>query len=123
MSGTGRILCRLDAIADPGGKGFRLDGPSGAREIFVIRRRRQVFGYVNSCPHVGTPLDWQPDQFLSLDKDLIQCSTHGARFEIESGRCVAGPCQGARLMPVSVVVEDGAVMLAEDPTQPAQITR
>ncbi|MBI3454040.1 MAG: Rieske (2Fe-2S) protein [Rhodospirillales bacterium] len=113
----GHVLCRVDEIADPGAKGFTLDDPAGdplrRREIFVVRRGSHVYAYINSCPHVGTPLDWRPDQFLSPDRDLIQCATHGARFEIASGYCVAGPCKGKSLTPVAVTVEGGAVIIAE----------
>ena len=40
------------------------------------------------------------------------CATHGARFRIEDGHCVAGPCRGARLTVVPISVRDGAVHLA-----------
>ena len=56
-----------------------------AREIFVVREDDRVFGYVNSCPHLGTPLNWAGDTFISEDSGLIICATHGALFEIEDG--------------------------------------
>ena len=93
IGGPGTVLCRLDEIHDPGGKGFRLpDRP----QFFVIRVGESVWGYINSCPHQGVNLDWRPDNFLTYEKDLIQCATHGARFVIETGECVAGPCPGRR---------------------------
>ncbi len=101
------VLCALADIADPGGKGFVLgDG----RRIFVIRRGASVHGYVNSCPHQGVPLDWRPDVFLSIDKSVIQCSTHGAQFRIQDGQCLAGPCAGSALRPVPVAVAGGMVV-------------
>jgi nitrite reductase/ring-hydroxylating ferredoxin subunit len=103
------VLCPLEVIADPGGKGFVL----GTREIFVVRRGDAVHGYENSCPHTGVPLDWMPDQFLNLDGDLIQCSTHHALFRIEDGACVAGPCAGRGLQPVGVAVIEGQVVVVE----------
>ena len=102
-----KILCALADIADPGGKGFVLDD---GRRIFVIRRGEEVHGYVNACPHQGVPLDWRPDVFLSFDKSVIQCSTHGARFRIEDGECLAGPCLGSALRPVAVAVSGGMVV-------------
>ena len=100
-------LCALADIADPGGKGFVLDD---GRRIFVIRRGRRVWGYVNACPHQGVNLDWRPDVFLSVDRSAIQCSTHGARFRIEDGECLAGPCLGSALSPVPVAVAGGMVV-------------
>ena len=104
-------LCRLDEIDDGGAKGFSLTGGGATREIFVVRQGRRVFAYVNSCPHIGTPLELLPDRFLTADGLEILCSTHGARFEIGSGRCLAGPCRGRSLQPVSVRLDGGTVIL------------
>ena len=105
------VLCRLDEIPSPGSMGFSLgDGPEH-RQIFVVRAAEGVHAYVNSCPHLGIPLDWVPDRFLTLDRTLIQCATHGAQFRIHDGRCIFGPCRGASLSPVAVAVRGGAVVL------------
>ena len=108
-TGAGTVLCLLEEIPDPGGKGFVL--PDRPR-FFVIRLGNEVWGYVNSCPHQGVNLDWKPDSFLSYDRDVIQCATHGARFSIKTGLCLAGPCQDRSLARVEVHVADGAVVLA-----------
>ena len=109
LSGSGTVLCRLDEIPDPGGKGFAL--PGGPR-FFVVRLGEEVWGYFNACPHQGVNLDWNPDVFLSYDKDVIQCATHGARFSIKTGQCIAGPCPGRSLAPVEVSIAGGTVVLA-----------
>lgn len=102
-------LCRLDEIDDPGAKGFTL--LQEPREIFVVRQGERVCAYINSCPHIGTPLEFRPDQFLTRDRTEILCSTHGARFELTTGRCTAGPCRGKSLMPVAVTVLNGWVTI------------
>ncbi len=107
--GRDTALCRLDDIVDPGSRGFRVGGRDA---LFVIRRGDAVFGYVNICPHAGTPLDWKEGAFLNFDKDLIQCATHGAQLDIATGACVAGPCPGQSLAPVALRIDDGMVMLA-----------
>ncbi|MEE8275616.1 MAG: Rieske (2Fe-2S) protein [Alphaproteobacteria bacterium] len=109
---TEQTLCRLDEIPDRGGLGLTLDAADGPRELFLVRAGDAVYGYVNSCPHVGTPLDWVPNQFIDPSGGFIMCATHGARFRIEDGHCVAGPCRGARLTVVPISVRDGAVHLA-----------
>ena len=80
-------------------------------EGLVVQRDAQVFAYVNSCPHTGAPLDWLPDQFLDSEGAFIQCAVHGALFEIDSGRCVHGPCIERYLEPLTVHLEDGTVYL------------
>ncbi len=110
-------LCPLDDIPDGEGVGFSLDRADADRhagghmEIFVVRRGARVFGYANACPHLSSPLDWIENQFMTPDKIHIMCATHGAQFRIDDGRCVAGPCEGDRLVPVCVSVRRGHVEL------------
>ena len=122
---AGRVLCRFDEIPDGAAKGCDLggcdlgagdDGDDGGDpfEVFVVREGQRVFAYHNVCPHTGSPLDWQPDDFLSEDGCHIMCHTHGALFEIADGFCIAGPCAGDSLRPVAVAVDEGGnVVLAE----------
>ena len=103
-------LCRLDELQDPCGKGFSVVAGGEVVDILVVRRGNRVYGYLNSCPHTGGPLDWVPDQFLDLNHQYIQCATHAALFRIMDGVCVYGPCSGAYLVPVSVQLVNGAVI-------------
>jgi nitrite reductase/ring-hydroxylating ferredoxin subunit len=105
------VLCALDALPEPGSKAFAIAGERGPEEIFLVRKDGQVHAYRNQCPHTGGPLDWVPDQFLDLDKRHIQCATHDARFRIEDGLCIKGPCAGQSLQPVGVRVAAGRVCL------------
>lgn len=76
---------------------------------FVLRFEGQLCAYLNRCAHVPTEMDWQEGQFLDLDKRHILCSIHGAAYEPGNGRCVGGPCVGARLTPVRVQESAGQV--------------
>jgi nitrite reductase/ring-hydroxylating ferredoxin subunit len=107
-----RVICRLEDIPDAAARGFTLPEDGGTREIFIVRKDGRVHGYVNSCPHLGTPLEFLPDRFLTADSHQILCSTHGARFEIATGRCVAGPCHGRFLQREPVIVDAGMIVLA-----------
>jgi nitrite reductase/ring-hydroxylating ferredoxin subunit len=103
------VLCRLDEIDDPGGKGFDFREGQAIFAGFVVRRGTQVVGYVDSCPHAGWPLAMAPDRYLTRDGTRILCGGHGALFRIEDGRCTAGPCADESLEPWPVEVVDGAV--------------
>ena len=105
------VLCRLDEIPAPGSKGFAFGAGAGRRDIFVVRDAGRVYAYDNSCPHTGGPLDWTPDRFLSLDKRLILCATHGALFRVRDGACVGGPCVGRSLAAVRISIVDGEIRL------------
>ena len=82
--------------------------------MFLVRRGPDVFAYRNDCPHTHSPLNWMADRFLDPSRMLVQCATHGARFRIEDGFCVSGPCAGKSLTPVAVRIENGAVLIARE---------
>ena len=88
-------------------------------ELIVVKWRNQARVYVNSCPHTGVTLNWLPDQFLTVDKLLLQCSMHGALFQPENGLCVYGPCLGAHLEPLDCAIIDDEVCLLLEDRQPA----
>lgn len=108
-------LCTLPDIADGQAKGFCLGEGVDRFDVLVARRGHDVFAYVNSCPHRGTPLDWRPDHFMSPDGTLLQCATHGARFRVDNGFCVYGPCVGSRLTQLPARIENGDVIVDRPP--------
>jgi len=98
----------LDAVEDPGALVFTTTGKP-AIHGFVVRREGGIHAYRNICPHEGRPLNWSPTGFMTRDRTRIMCTAHGAVFEIATGRCTDGPCVGAALRPLEVLVADGAV--------------
>ncbi len=80
--------------------------------MIVVRRGDDVFAYVNSCPHVGLPLDMRPGQFLNLEKTHILCTNHGALFDMENGSCLDGPCFGDSLGKIPLTRKDEAFYLS-----------
>lgn len=104
-------LCALSDIVDGQAKGFTFGSGLHQLNVLVARQGNQAFAYVNSCPHVGTPLDWQPDRFMSVDGLMLQCATHGARFLIENGLCIHGPCKGESLQPLTLQITDGQISI------------
>lgn len=76
---------------------------------FALRFDGAVVAYLNRCVHVPTEMDWQPGEFLDIDRRWILCSIHGASYEPASGRCVGGPCGKGRLTTVAVQERGGQV--------------
>jgi len=100
-------LCHVNELADPDSRGFELEQNDGEELLlFLVKKNNKIYGYKNKCPHAGVNLEWQPNEFLDLEKSLIQCSMHGALFQIESGRCVSGPCNGDYLDSIELDVDD-----------------
>lgn len=114
VAARGTTLCRLSDISAEDTKGFVLGGGEWPLRGFLVRTGDTVQGYVNRCPHAGHMLSFRPDRFLTPDKALILCQSHGALFDKSSGRCVGGPCVGEALTRIPVQVTDGEVRLAEN---------
>jgi nitrite reductase/ring-hydroxylating ferredoxin subunit len=113
MARPERLICASEALAEMGtGVRFDLDPGTGG---FAIRFVGRVRAFVNRCPHLGTELDWQPGEFFDESGVNLVCSTHGAIFDPDTGRCVAGPCRGASLEPLQVREREGQVFLEGEP--------
>lgn len=101
-------ICLLADIPDRQARSFEFDENY---TLLVYRHKDDAYAYINSCPHAGVPLEWNADQFMSLDGYSLQCGTHGAQFEPSSGLCIHGPCKGARLHKVEIILKNGIVYL------------
>jgi len=104
------VLCPLSSLPDPGSRGFEVDDNGHLRAIFVVRKGLDAYGYLNDCPHLNAELNVNSDAFLDENGQHIRCALHGAIFDIEGGRCFAGPCKGESLTRVDVRVVRGQVV-------------
>ncbi len=108
---------------EEGGKGVRFAVCAGGEETtgFVVRYDKRARAYLNRCAHVPIELDWNEGQFFDSSGLYLMCSTHGAIYAPESGRCEGGPCRGGRLRPITVVERDNQVFwLPDDYVRPAR---
>ncbi len=106
-------LCAEGDIPEGEGRGFVFGGGTEREAVFVIRWHGQFHGYRNSCPHVGTPLDWPENRFFDSENEFLMCGTHGAVFRPEDGYCFEGPCSGRSLARIPIKVENGAIYWAD----------
>lgn len=67
--------------------------------------------YRNMCPHLPVPIDGGSRRFFEGAHFI--CGTHGALFEIRTGRCVEGPPAGQCLIRYDLEVEDGVFVLID----------
>jgi len=109
---AGSRLCALADIPDPGAKGFVFRSGEHLFAGFVVREGQAVRGFIDRCPHTGTPLAVFKDRYFTREGDLLLCATHGALFRPSDGFCVAGPCQGRALWPWPVSLKGDAVTTA-----------
>ena len=119
----GQIICHSQALEGYQGFRFRVLGgdvapligmrsdPNCILPAFVVKKNQQVFAYLNRCAHLPMEMDWLPGVFFDENRTHLVCSTHHAVFEIDTGRCLEGPCPvGTGLIPLKVIL-DGQMVL------------
>lgn len=127
--GVAYAICNINDIPSRKARGFHLmrvegDGTERPWSIVVVRWGRQVFGYVNKCPHNEVNLDWERNQFLDPNGIRLMCGKHGALFDLGTGECIDGPCKGRSLEPIALSLIDDdicvtGVTLLEDEEEDA----
>lgn len=108
---AGDILCGLEDIADGAAKELSYRSGDAIHDIFLQRKGEEVFAFKNICPHAGTPLNMDDGRFMEKTGTYLMCHTHGALFQLHDGLCVAGPCNGASLQALDIIVENGNVIV------------
>ena len=102
------------SIAEGEAQSHTLSDGNRTLPIILVRWRGVLGAFLNNCPHAGVRLDWQASSFFDRDHENLQCALHGALFEPGSGRCVAGPCRGSRLVRLVCQVEADGQLLFTD---------
>ena len=105
-----KVICRADELVAGETKKFLIEVEGRDEECFVVNYEGVLYGWVNRCMHVPMTMDWVENRFLTQDKRYIQCATHGAWYEPDSGECVAGPPCGKFLIRVPLEVRGDAVV-------------
>ena len=105
--GTFLFTLRASDGADRGDTG------TDEREAILLRTEAGVVCWLNYCQHF-TDVRLDTGSGAPTRENEIVCANHGAVFERESGLCTFGPCKGAYLNGIDVVVEEGKIYL-DDP--------
>jgi len=109
-------ICQTGEIEDGEASGFMLmriesTGEPKPWPILITRKGNNFYGFENSCPHEGQRLDAETGQFLDEEGNFLTCGHHHAQFDLDTGHCFIGPCQGKSLAPLTLVSDDGDVCL------------
>ena len=112
-------VAKLSDIEEGSATNAAIELADGHRHLILTRKADEVNVFLNSCPHTGVRLDWKVGVFLTVDKAHLQCSTHGALFELDSGFCVAGPCINQCLVKLQTKVYDQAIYVNSHESIPA----
>lgn len=84
------------------------------REIVLSRLSDgAVVAFRNYCQH-WTDVRLDRGEGALVRNGEVVCQRHGATFQLDSGYCDFGPCEGSVLESVDVTVADGAVYLDDE---------
>src|SRR6267378_262892 len=93
MAGSERVICSSADLTDSGdGVRFELEVHGRPEPAFAVRYKGRVYAYLNRCAHMPMELDWKPGKFFDVWGLHLICSTHGATYAPDTGRCLRGPC-------------------------------
>ena len=112
------FLCKVSDLEETGAFGVSIDTDEGPLDVMLIKNpeasegESQVLAYRNTCPHLSIPLELEEHQFLEHgNPSIILCSTHGARFQVEDGLCILGPCEGLSLSKIGITIQKNDIYL------------
>jgi len=109
---AGSFLVDRTQLGDPDARSVVLGSGLQRADIVVVHSDGTVRAYLNECPHAFTTLETFDGRFLDKDDpELLVCSTHGARFRVADGVCVAGPCLGKRLRAIPITLDGDTVRI------------
>ena len=79
--------------------------------VVVVKTRRGVFAFGDSCPHAGAPL-----RAGVVAGTTVTCLRHARKYSLKSGRCVSALGSAARLRRWRAWLDDSGVWLGEELT-------
>jgi nitrite reductase/ring-hydroxylating ferredoxin subunit len=116
MAAGQRLICPSTDLNEAGdGVRFEVEVNGKSEPAFVVRYQGRAYAYLNRCAHMPMELDWKPGKFFDVWGMHLICSTHGACYAPDTGKCVAGPCFEEGLVPLAVEERDGNIFLRDGP--------
>ena len=106
----GVVVVRIGELQPGDTRKFFLHCHGREEECFVVNHGGSLHAYVDRCCHVPMSMDWIDNQFMTEDKQFIQCATHGACYRPDTGECVSGPPFGKFLTRVPLSIRGHAVI-------------
>lgn len=101
------LICSVSELIEKGlAIRFQVELDGKRKPAFILKYGSQYFAYLNECAHIPVEMDWQPGDFLDIDKTTILCAMHGAAYLPDTGLCVRGPCKGARLKKIPIYEQE-----------------
>lgn len=110
----GERVVEVGEVPTDGSYLYRVEEDDGeVSEAILLRVDGGVVSWLNYCRHM-THIRLDKGSGATDRNGEIVCTNHGAMFEMDTGRCTYGPCEGAVLESVQVAI-DGTDVVLTDP--------
>lgn len=109
---SGTLLARLHDIANPGALVVKLGAEDQWGAVLLTRSGSKVAAFHNRCPHAGYPLQHADGRVRVQQGRYVVCGAHGASYEMKTGACAGGPCNGDALTRIAIVVAGDEIRAA-----------
>ncbi|MFB6206375.1 MAG: Rieske (2Fe-2S) protein [Haloglomus sp.] len=115
-------ICDIEDVPDDGSFLFTYRDGFDTEEALLVRfgggkderdEEGDIACWKNYCQH-WTDVRLDTGSGARVRGGELWCTRHAATFRLDDGVCTHGPCEGAVLDEVTVVVDDGGVYLADD---------
>ena len=111
----GTPLCEVSDIAVGEVKEFTFGEEKKHQfHMFLYNDSGTIRGYVNKCPHFQVPLNVEPGGMFTTDRSQFMCMFHYAKFNIDSGHCTEGPCEGSDLEKIPLEIINNTIYVSVD---------
>jgi nitrite reductase/ring-hydroxylating ferredoxin subunit len=108
---TLQAIIHKDALREGKSVKFKYQHNGKYKSGFMALIEGHIVAYENRCQHLPVPLDYCDNQFMSKDGKHFVCRSHGALFDPQTGRCVRGPCEDAKLNPLPIAIVNDQLCL------------
>jgi nitrite reductase/ring-hydroxylating ferredoxin subunit len=105
-------LASLEDIPDAGAIVVHAGEGDARVSLILTRHKGGVSCFRNRCTHANYPLQRADGRIVVQEARFLVCAAHGASYTLDEGACAGGPCNGAGLERVGIVLRDGAVFTA-----------
>ncbi len=80
--------------------------------VLLTRCKGAISAFRNRCPHAGFSFARADGSVIVQERRYLVCPVHGASFDLKSGVCAGGPCNGEGLSPVAITICEGQIYAA-----------
>ncbi len=119
MSTKQRIwVCSIDRLKEGSYERVEVEYADEPSSVIVFRYQGDFLAYRNLCVHMPRRLDCEKDMIFDDTGQNLRCSMHGVIYDPVTGESISTICEGDKLTPIKVEVNEGEVYIFDKRVKP-----